>query len=52
MAEKTYTTDIHQTTRENDNFRRVLFTTKRSHLVVMSVPPGEDIGEETHEGID
>lgn len=52
MAEKTYATDIHQTTRENDNFRKVLFTTKRSQLVVMSVPAGEDIGEETHEGID
>ncbi len=52
MAEKSYTADIHQQTRENDNFRKVLFTTKRSQLVVMSIPAGEDIGEETHEGID
>ncbi len=52
MAEKTYIADIHQATRDNDNFRKVLFTTERSQLVVMSIKPGEDISEETHEGID
>jgi mannose-6-phosphate isomerase-like protein (cupin superfamily) len=52
MAEKSYITDIHRATRENDNFRKVLFTTELSQLVVMSIPVGDDIGEETHEGID
>lgn len=52
MTEKTYITDIHRATRENDNFRKVLFTTKLSQLVVMSIPAGEDIGEETHDDID
>lgn len=33
---------------ENDVFRRVLFTTKRSQLVVMALEPGEDIGSEVH----
>ncbi len=33
----------------NSNFRRVLFTGANSQLVVMSIPPGGVIGEETHE---
>ncbi len=37
---------------KNDYFRRVLLTTELSQLVVMSIQPGEDIGEETHDGID
>ncbi len=52
MAEKPYASDIDQITLENDNFRKVLFTTKISQLVVMSVPAGGEIGEETHDGID
>jgi mannose-6-phosphate isomerase-like protein (cupin superfamily) len=38
--------------REGEDFRRVLFTTERSQLVLMALRPGEEIGEETHEGID
>lgn len=49
---KKYVADIHQETKDNDNFRKVLFTTKLSQLVVMSIPAGGDIGEETHDGID
>lgn len=52
MAEKSYTADINQKARDNNNFREVLFTTERSQLVVMAIPAGEEIGEETHEGID
>lgn len=33
---------------ENENFRRVLYTAKNSQVVVMSLKPGEDIGEEVH----
>lgn len=33
---------------ENPSFRRVLFTGARSQLVVMTIPPGGEIGEETH----
>lgn len=32
----------------NRNFRKVLFTGDRSQLVVMEIPPGGEIGEETH----
>ena len=33
----------------NDAFRRVLYTAKNSQLVLMSLKPGEDIGEEVHQ---
>lgn len=32
----------------NTDFRRVLYTAKHSQLVLMSIKPGEDIGEEVH----
>lgn len=32
----------------NRDFRQVLYTAKHSQLVVMSIPPAGDIGEETH----
>ena len=34
---------------ENEDFRRVLYTAKNCQLVLMSLQPGEDIGEEVHE---
>lgn len=43
-----YVINIEETTKENNNFRKVLYTAKNSQLVVMSLLPGEDIGEETH----
>ena len=52
MAQKAYTENVLRLARENENFRQVLFTTERSQLVLMSLEPGEEIGEEVHEGID
>lgn len=43
---------ILQSALENNNFRRVLFTNKYSQVVLMSVPPGDDIGREVHETVD
>lgn len=43
-----YYTNIVKETQTNENFRRVLFTGLKSQLVVMSIPPGGEIGEETH----
>lgn len=43
-----YQTNIINDTKENGNFRRVVFTGDRSQLVVMHIPPGGEIGEETH----
>ena len=44
--------NVEQSALENDNFRKVLFTNKYSQVVLMSVPPGEDIGSEVHETVD
>jgi len=46
---KGYVVDIEKATKENKNFRTVLYTAKNSQLVVMSLKPGEDIGEEVHD---
>jgi mannose-6-phosphate isomerase-like protein (cupin superfamily) len=43
-----YIVNIEKTTKENTNFRKVLYTAKHSQLVVMSLRPGEEIGEEVH----
>lgn len=45
---KGYITNIEKLALENENFRRVLYTAKNSQLVLMSLLPGEDIGEEVH----
>ncbi len=47
-----YTDNIEDRTLENSNFRKVLFTGKYMQLVVMSLKPGEDIGEEVHDTVD
>ena len=49
---RAYLEDVERMAREGEDFRRVLFTTERSQLVLMALRPGEEIGEETHEGID
>lgn len=36
----------------NDNFRKVLYTSKYSQLVLMSLQPNEEIGLETHKSND
>ncbi len=43
---------IEQQTLKNDYFRQVLFTGKNCQLVVMSLKPGEAIGNEVHEKVD
>jgi mannose-6-phosphate isomerase-like protein (cupin superfamily) len=42
--------DLKNVVEDNENFRQVLFTGQNSQLVVMALGPGEDIGEQTHEG--
>lgn len=44
-----YITDIETATIENGDFRRVLYTAQHSQIVLMSLLPGEEIGEEVHE---
>ncbi len=49
---KGYVTNIDVLTLENENFRKVLYTAERSQLVLMSIPAGQDIGEEVHDDVD
>jgi mannose-6-phosphate isomerase-like protein (cupin superfamily) len=37
---------------ESPDFRRVLWTGKHTQLVIMTIPPGGEIGEEVHEDTD
>lgn len=41
--------DIVALAMENDYFRKVVTTGENSQVVLMNIPPGEDIGEEVHE---
>lgn len=46
---KGYITQIEEATIKNSLYRQVLFTAKNSQLVLMSLKPGEEIGEEVHD---
>lgn len=45
---KGYILNIEEETLKNEDYRRVLYTAKNSQLVLMSIKPGEEIGEEVH----
>jgi mannose-6-phosphate isomerase-like protein (cupin superfamily) len=45
---KGFVGNIETLTLDNNDYRRVLYTAKNSQLVLMSLEPGEEIGEETH----
>ena len=49
---KGYCDNIDKRTVENDDFRRVLYTGHNLQLVLMTLKPGEEIGEEVHEDRD
>ena len=49
---KGYHDNIEEQTVENADFRRVLYTGHHLQLVLMSLPPGCDIGAEVHEDRD
>ena len=45
---KGFNANIEKDTLENNNFRKVLYTSSHSQLVLMSLRPGEEIGMEVH----
>jgi mannose-6-phosphate isomerase-like protein (cupin superfamily) len=49
---KGFIADIEDLTTSNTDFRRVLYTGKFLQLVLMTLQPGEEIGEEVHEDHD
>ena len=49
---KGFVKNIEKETLENENFRKVLYTSQHGQVVVMSLKPLEDIGMEVHEYTD
>lgn len=49
---KGFISNIEDRTKVNEYFRHVIYTGPNLQLVVMSLPVGEEIGEEVHEHID
>ena len=47
-----YVDDIEKATVANEDFRRVLYTSNHLQLVLMTLQPGEEIGEEVHDDRD
>lgn len=47
-GKKGFETDIERETLDNDNFRKVLYTGENLQLVLMTLKPGEEIGQEVH----
>ncbi|MFZ5365155.1 MAG: cupin domain-containing protein [Patescibacteria group bacterium] len=45
---KGFFANIERDTMENENFRKVLYTSKHSQLVLMALQPNEEIGMEVH----
>jgi len=46
---KGFKSTIERDTLENSNFRKVLYTSKHSQLVLMALQPSEEIGMEVHQ---
>lgn len=44
-----YIINIEEATAKNESYRKVLFTAQHTQLVLMSLKPGEEIGEEVHD---
>jgi len=45
---KGFCSNIEKDTLDNENFRKVIYTSKHSQLVLMSLAPNEEIGMEVH----
>lgn len=45
---KVFSTNIEQDTMNNTNYRKVLYTTNKMQLVIMNIPPHDNISLEIH----
>jgi len=52
MTMKGFVDNIEKLTEDNTDFRRVLYTGHNLQLVLMTILPGEEIGEEVHDDRD
>jgi mannose-6-phosphate isomerase-like protein (cupin superfamily) len=46
------TEDILASAKDNDAYRRVITTGEHSQVVLMTIPPGGEIGNEVHDNVD
>ncbi len=46
----TFVGNIEEEAKTNTNYRKVVYTDQRLQLVVMSLAPNEEIGDEVHDG--
>jgi mannose-6-phosphate isomerase-like protein (cupin superfamily) len=51
-AKKGFVQNIEALAEDNRDFRRVLYTSQHSQLVLMTLPPGEHSGAEVHPDVD
>jgi mannose-6-phosphate isomerase-like protein (cupin superfamily) len=49
-SDPTAVRNANELARGNENFRQTIVTGEHAQLVVMTIQPGKEIGEETHEG--
>lgn len=47
-----YQVSVATVAEQSGDFRRILWTGRHVQLVIMTIPPGEQIGEETHQDTD
>ena len=52
MASQSLVEDVFRIAADNGAFRRELLTGQTSQVVVMTIPPGSEIGEEVHDDSD
>ncbi len=52
MVQNVLVGDLNEMTIKNNNYRKVINTTKHQQLVLMSLKPKEEIGLEVHKNID
>ena len=52
IDQTTFNEDIYSRTRRNTYFREVISTGPHAQVVVMSIPPAGEIGEEVHQDVD
>lgn len=52
VSDPAYFEDVRKIARRNTWFRHVVFTARHSQLVLMSIPPGDELGDELHDNSD
>ncbi|HEX6975637.1 MAG TPA: cupin domain-containing protein [Vicinamibacterales bacterium] len=52
VSDPAYFEDVRKIAKRNTWFRHVVYTARHSQLVLMSIPPGDELGDELHDNSD